>query len=351
MKRKYLALALGLTLAFSSMGVYAEEPAAEPVTLEATAEDGEPIESIEAENTMEYSGEVTEITEDTITLTLGVLAPAGMPEGEAPAVGEAPAMDEGASEGKSAEAEASDAENADTEDGGTEDAGAENTDAEDAGAEDADAENTDTEDGGAEDADTENTDTENTGEAVPEGAAGEMPVSVNFSVTDESVSLSLTDSTAVRKLTTPATVIRGEAVLDEAAPEDAATTDEAAPEEADAAADAAPEDADAAADAAPEGADESPAPDGGKAPDGSMASFVSDDSVTEIITVSDIQIGDIVIVVPDEDGSASEVIVISSADDAGEDSGEDTAEEAASEADDASAADGEVSSEEASTEE
>ena len=43
MKRKYLALALGLTLAFSSMGVYAEEPAAEPVTLESTAEYGEPI--------------------------------------------------------------------------------------------------------------------------------------------------------------------------------------------------------------------------------------------------------------------------------------------------------------------
>lgn len=81
MKRKYVALMLGVTLAFSSMTVYAEEPA-EAVAMETAGE----MEVTEEEDA--FYGEITEIGEDSITIAWGTMimdAQAEEPEEDAQA--------------------------------------------------------------------------------------------------------------------------------------------------------------------------------------------------------------------------------------------------------------------------
>ena len=69
MKRKYAAIALGLTLALSSTAAFAEE-STEPASVEATADEAstEDLTDTSAENTDTFVGQITEITEDTIKI-------------------------------------------------------------------------------------------------------------------------------------------------------------------------------------------------------------------------------------------------------------------------------------------
>lgn len=131
MKRKYVALMLGLTLAFSSIA-YAEE-ATEAVAVEAAGEMSEEEDAL--------YGEITEIGEDSITVALGTMSVDEMQ----PAPGEG-----GAAEDTNAEADVSEETGAEVAEGD-----AEATDADTGAAEEADAEATDADASTAEEADAE----------------------------------------------------------------------------------------------------------------------------------------------------------------------------------------------------
>lgn len=134
MKRKYVALMLGLTLAFSSIA-YAEE-ATEAVAVEAAGEMSEEEDAL--------YGEITEIGEDSITVALGTMSVDEMQ----PAPGEG-----GAAEDTNAEADASEETGAEVAEGD-----AEATDADTSAAEEADAEAADADTSAAEEANAEATD-------------------------------------------------------------------------------------------------------------------------------------------------------------------------------------------------
>ena len=76
MKRKYAAIALGLTLALSSTAAFAEESTEAAVTAEAATEaaDESALDANE-ENTETFLGQITEITENSIKITNSKLVP------------------------------------------------------------------------------------------------------------------------------------------------------------------------------------------------------------------------------------------------------------------------------------
>lgn len=76
MKRKYAAIALGLTLALSSTAAFAEESTEAAVTAEAATEaaDESALDANE-ENTETFLGQITEITENSIKIKNSRLVP------------------------------------------------------------------------------------------------------------------------------------------------------------------------------------------------------------------------------------------------------------------------------------
>lgn len=266
MKRKYAAIALGLTLALSSTAAFAEETtevsvatttAAEATEADTNGEANDASLDSEEKNADTFLGQITEITEDSIKITDSRLHPT-------------PDSEETAAE----------AANEDV--------------AEDTASEDA-------EDG------TENTEEE----AADEDAAfyGILELSP-----DHTTTINYSDATSFERLTDPFYLtITVNGMTEAPALED---TEDTALEDAE---DTALEDTEDMASEdteAPASEDaEAPVPEDAEAPaDADIASLIPSDAITEIITADDLQEGDVIYVVLNEDGTAAEITVLSSGD-------------------------------------
>lgn len=266
MKRKYAAIALGLTLALSSTAAFAEETtevsvatttAAEATEADTNGEANDASLDSEEKNADTFLGQITEITEDSIKITDSRLHPT--PDSEETA---AEAANEDVAEDTASEA--------------------------------------------AEDS-TENTEEE----AADEDAAfyGILELSP-----DHTTTVNYSDATSFERLTDPFYLTITVNGMTEAPAledtEDMASEDTEAPASEDAE-DMALEDTEA-----PASEDtEAPVPEDAEAPaDADIASLIPSDAITEIITADDLQEGDVIYVVLNEDGTAAEITVLSSGD-------------------------------------
>lgn len=266
MKRKYAAIALGLTLALSSTAAFAEETtevsvatttAAEATEADTNGEANDASLDSEKKNADTFLGQITEITEDSIKITDSRLHPT--PDSEETA---AEAANEDVAEDTASEA---------AEDG------------------------------------TENTEEE----AADEDAAfyGILELSP-----DHTTTINYSDATSFERLTDPFYLTITVNGMTEAPAledtEDMASEDTEAPASEDAE-DMALEDTEA-----PASEDtEAPVPENTEAPaDADIASLIPSDAITEVITADDLQEGDVIYVVLNEDGTAAEITVLSSGD-------------------------------------
>lgn len=266
MKRKYAAIALGLTLALSSTAAFAEETtevsvatttAAEATEADTNGEANDASLDSEEKNADTFLGQITEITEDSIKITDSRLHPT--PDSEETA---AEAANEDVAEDTASEA--------------------------------------------AEDS-TENTEEE----AADEDAAfyGILELSP-----DHTTTVNYSDATSFERLTDPFYLtITVNGMTEAPALED---TEDTALEDAE---DTALEDTEDMASEdteAPASEDaEAPVPEDAEAPaDADIASLIPSDAITEIITADDLQEGDVIYVVLNEDGTAAEITVLSSGD-------------------------------------
>ena len=290
MKRKYAAIALGLTLALSSTAAFAEESTEAAVTAEAATEaaDESALDANE-ENTETFLGQITEITENSIKITNSKLVPVS-----------------------------------DTEDA---EIAAENASADAADNTEDDAENTsENADETAENAEASTDGAESTGEADDESLTAVLELSP-----DQSTTIDYSEATSFKLLTDQYTLTITDNGLTEA-PADEGTE---APADEDAEAPAG-EDTEAPADEdaeAPAGEDteapatenaEAPADENAKVPGEDApemktgrqdnASLIPVDAITEVITADDLQEGDVIYAVLNDDGTAAEITVLAKGD-------------------------------------
>lgn len=266
MKRKYAAIALGLTLALSSTAAFAEETtevsvatttAAEATEADTNGEANDASLDSEEKNADTFLGQITEITEDSIKITDSRLHPT-------------PDSEETAAEAANGE------------------------DAEDTASED------------AEDS-TENTEEE----AADEDAAfyGILELSP-----DHTTTVNYSDATSFERLTDPFYLtITDNGMTEAPALED---TEDMASEDTEAPASEGAEDIALEDTEAPASEDtEAPVPEDAEAPaDADIASLIPSDAITEVITADDLQEGDVIYVVLNEDGTAAEITVLASGD-------------------------------------
>ena len=273
MKRKYAAIALGLTLALSSTAAFAEGTTeAAPTEAAATSEATE-ASALDAneENTEGFLGQITEITENSIKITNSKLVPVS-------------------------DTEDPEAANEDT----AADTSEDSTDtSENAAADTEDTENTDTADGSTE-ASTDGA--ESTGEADDGSLTAVLELSP-----DQSTTIDYSEATSFKLLTDQYTLT----ITDNGLTETPADEDTEAP---------ADEDAEA-----PAGEDtEAPADENAKVPEEDTPEMKPDkqdnaplipvDAITEVITADDLQEGDVIYAVLNDDGTAAEITVLAKGD-------------------------------------
>lgn len=299
MKRKYAAIALGLTLALSSTAAFAEgttEAAATETAAASEATDAAADSALETneENTETFLGQITEITEDSIKITNSRLIPVSDTE-DAEIAAENAAAD-------AADDTADDAENTSENAGDT----AENADGE--VVVDIVDENAEASADGA----------ESTGEADDVSLTAVLELSP-----DQTTTIDYSEATSFKLLTDQYTLtITDNGLMDAPAGEDMGTpADEAAKAPTDEVAEAAAdENAEAAADEdmdAPADEDmKAPADEAAKMPpaEQNMASLIPTDAITEVITADDLQEGDVIYVVLNDEGTADEITVLAKGD-------------------------------------
>ena len=274
MKRKYAAIALGLTLALSSTAAFAEESTEAAVTAEAATEaaDESALDANE-ENTETFLGQITEITENSIKITNSKLVPVSDTEDAEIAA-------------ENASADAADNTEDDTENTSENaDETAENTDDTTENTDDtaADAQN-------AENAEASTDGAESTGEADDGSLTAVLELSPDQSTT---IDYGLTETPADEGTEAPA---------DEDAEAPAGEDTEApATENAEAPAD---ENAKVPGEDAPEM----------KTDRQDNASLIPVDAITEVITADDLQEGDVIYAVLNDDGTAAEITVLAKGD-------------------------------------
>lgn len=271
MKRKYAAMILGMALAVSSISVCAESvDTAADAAVEQMTEDA----SMAEDAGTEYYGEITEIGEDTITITVGMpMENAAETAGDETLAGVEASVS--AEEASDAEDTADVQDDADTQDAADTKEAADVQDSED---------------------------TENTADAEADAqngldAADTKPAGILLEFTGEERAVTITEDTLLLREEQP------EELADEGAEADAAAevSDEAA--EADAAAEVSEEDAETDTDAEAADVDAEPAEEANAA----------EPEVSEI-AFEDLMVGDIVKINFDEDGAAAAVTVVTPAD-------------------------------------
>ena len=274
MKRKYAAIALGLTLALSSTAAFAEESTEAAVTAEAATEaaDESALDANE-ENTETFLGQITEITENSIKITNSKLVPVS-----------------------------------DTEDA---EIAAENASADAADNTEDDAENTsENADETAENAEASTDGAESTGEADDESLTAVLELSP-----DQSTTIDYSEATSFKLLTDQYTLTITDNGLTEA-PADEGTE---APADEDAEAPAGEDTEAPATENAEAPADENAKVPGEDAPEMKTgrqdnASLIPVDAITEVITADDLQEGDVIYAVLNDDGTAAEITVLAKGD-------------------------------------
>ena len=261
MKRKYAAMVLGLTLALTSMNVaYAATDTTTATEAAEDTTDTEDAATTDETASDEVYGEVTEVSEDSITINVGTLK-----ETQAPGEGQKP-------EDNKTNADAKDEKTDDNKD----DADAKDEKADDS-KDDADAKDEKADDS-KDDADAGDEKTsDDKGEAPAEGEAPSM-----LDLTGDSQTITVSDSTTYEK---------------EAAPEKPEETPAAGAK--DEKADDSKDGADAKAEKKDDSKDES-------------ADAQIPEMKTESITFSGIKVGDVIKVTLDADGNASVVVVMNS---------------------------------------
>ena len=310
MKRKYAAIALGLTLALSSTAAFAEESTEAAVTPEAATEaaDESALDANE-ENTETFLGQITEITENSIKIKNSRLVPVSDTE-DAEIAAENASAD--AADNTEDDAE-NPSENADETAENTDDT-IENTD--DTAADAQNAENAEASTDGA----------ESTGEADNVSLNAVLELSP-----DQTTTIDYSEATSFKLLTDQYTLtitdngltdIPADEVAEATANEDTeATTSEDAKATAD-------EDTEATTDENTEAtADEDtedPTDDNAEAAtdeaakttpaEQDMASLIPADAITEVITAADLQEGDVIYAVLNDDGTAAEITVLAKGD-------------------------------------
>lgn len=257
MKRKYAAMVLGLTLALTSMNVpYAATDTTSATEAAEDTTDTEDAATTDETASDEVYGEVTEVSEDSITINVGTLK-----ETQAPGEGQEP-------KDEKADADAKDEKTDDSKDDA--DAGDEKT-------------------------------ADDKGEAPAEGEAPSM-----LDLTGDSQTITVSDSTTYEKEAapekpeeTPAADAKDEKADD--SKDDADAKDEKADDGKDESADAENESTDS------ETADSTDATDDTKPEDAQAPEMKA-----ESIAFSDIKVGDVIKVTLDADGNATAVVVINS---------------------------------------
>lgn len=278
MKRKYAAIALGLTLALSSTAAFAEESTEAAVTAEAATEaaDESALDANE-ENTETFLGQITEITENSIKITNSKLVPVSDTEDAEIAA-------------ENASADAADNTEDDTENTSENaDETAENADDTTENTDDtaADAQN-------AENAEASTDGAESTGEADDESLSAVLELSP-----DQSTTIDYSEATSFKLLTDQYTLT----ITDNGLTEAPAGEDTEAPTD---------EDTEAPA-------DENAKVPGEDAPEmkpdrQDNASLIPVDAITEVITADDLQEGDVIYAVLNDDGTAAEITVLAKGD-------------------------------------
>lgn len=299
MKRKYAAIALGLTLALSSTAAFAEgttEAAATETAAASEATDAaiDSAPETNEENTETFLGQITEITEDSIKITNSRLIPVSDTE-DAEIAAENAAAD-------AADDTADDAENT-----------SENIDET--------AENADGEvvvDIVDENAEASADGAESTGEADDVSLNAVLELSpdqtttidyseaTSFKLLTDQYTLTITDNGLTETPADEVTEAPADEVTEATADEVAeAATDEDTEAPADEVAEATTdENAEATAD---EAAKMTPA-------EQDMASLIPTDAITEVITAADLQEGDVIYAVLNDDGTAAEITVLAKGD-------------------------------------
>ena len=310
MKRKYAAIALGLTLALSSTAAFAEESTEAAVTAEAATEaaDESALDANE-ENTETFLGQITEITENSIKITNSKLVPVSDTEDA-----------EIAAENASADA----ADN-------TEDDTENTSENADETAENADDTTENTDDTAADAQNAENAEASTDGaESTGEADDGSLTAVLELSP-DQSTTIDYSEATSFKLLTDQYTLT----ITDNGLTETPADEGTEAPADEDAEAPAG-EDTEAPADEdaeAPAGEDteapatenaEAPADENAKVPGEDApemktdrqdnASLIPVDAITEVITADDLQEGDVIYAVLNDDGTAAEITVLAKGD-------------------------------------
>ena len=294
MKRKYAAIALGLTLALSSTAAFAEESTEAAVTAEAATEaaDESALDANE-ENTETFLGQITEITENSIKITNSKLVPVSDTE-DAEIAAENASAD--AADNTEDDAENT-SENADETAENADDT-TENTD--DTAADAQNAENAEASTDGA----------ESTGEADDESLTAVLELSP-----DQSTTIDYSEATSFKLLTDQYTLTITDNGLTEA-PADEGTE---APADEDAEAPAGEDTEAPATENAEAPADENAKVPGEDAPEMKTgrqdnASLIPVDAITEVITADDLQEGDVIYAVLNDDGTAAEITVLAKGD-------------------------------------
>lgn len=266
MKRNFVAIMLGLALTSSSMMVYAEEASTEASSEEVVLIDNDTSsDQTEQEQSQTIIGQVSEVTEDSITLSLGTLTESG-PKNDGTM------EDNPQSDGTQETSANSDEENS------------QNTDKED-------SLNTNVEN--SQDTGEENSQTEESGSSqVPENAP-DFPV-LSLELSGEEVSYTYSDSVSVSEDPRGAFI----AVISED------TSSDAAPDAAPAPSDAENTSAEEAASNTANGSDAQKPNSNGEAPD--------EKPQTMDISIEDIQVGDVVTLELNDSGEVTAITRISS---------------------------------------
>lgn len=294
MKRKYAAIALGLTLALSSTAAFAEESTEAAVTAEAATEaaDESALDANE-ENTETFLGQITEITENSIKITNSKLVPVSDTEDAEIAA-------------ENASADAADNTEDDTENTSENaDETAENTDDTTENTDDtaADAQN-------AENAEASTDGAESTGEADDGSLTAVLELSP-----DQSTTIDYSEATSFKLLTDQYTLT----ITDNGLTETPADEDTEAPADEDAEAPAGEDTEAPATENAEAPADENAKVPGEDAPEMKTdrqdnAPLIPVDAITEVITADDLQEGDVIYAVLNDDGTAAEITVLAKGD-------------------------------------
>ena len=294
MKRKYAAIALGLTLALSSTAAFAEESTEAAVTAEAATEaaDESALDANE-ENTETFLGQITEITENSIKITNSKLVPVSDTEDAEIAA-------------ENASADAADNTEDDTENTSENaDETAENTDDTTENTDDtaADAQN-------AENAEASTDGAESTGEADDGSLTAVLELSP-----DQSTTIDYSEATSFKLLTDQYTLT----ITDNGLTETPADEGTEAPADEDAEAPAGEDTEAPATENAEAPADENAKVPGEDAPEMKTgrqdnASLIPVDAITEVITADDLQEGDVIYAVLNDDGTAAEITVLAKGD-------------------------------------